>query len=1115
MGVHGLTTLLRSSGLLPPATGRRRPGCLWPDSVTGDSDVEPTATEIIPPGSTLAVDGNGLAFHLHRVAYERHFSRSSGWGRDDCASATATPSQNGTSPKLLPTMMSLRLLDDVAGEFLSALTDRDVAVRVFFDGPGRRLKAAEDERRRRRREDQWSNLWAYCRRGEIPPGPAGDGGPGSGEDPGGPKSRTREGDPDVFLNSFPYSRLFLHQMRESLRRRASVSPTVTIVDCPEEADAEVARASAEGGGRTYAIGQDSDYIVFSPGGDGGEEEVMYAPLDALDASGADLMATVLRRTVVSETLGLPDSEAVIELSILLGNDYTSQYVRDKRRRKMLRGAGGESGDDPPLEDLDWYDPHAVISHLYDAGAGYRVASTSPEVQTAIDYTRALFGFGDVTAFPLDRFVSGSPIPTRPQSRGSPPPPPQFDPGLAAMTPRDERVLEAALRPLEALLESQGEGEGDSAAEDLTAAGWAAGAVTIRQKHIDAFRAASGELLSGSDSDPEPCFPSSPPDWDDVLAAHLIEKCVSVALCSGLEASLPVAMSASPFRVFDQAAFLAVLEDLALEDFPLRNEISSMKEKSFLEEVTGEVPASNLSTGVKSESLPIDSHTDEILDSVSRQRVTIIHGETGCGKSSRVPIMLLRAPPPEPTRDAPEVRMFVSQPRRIAAKTLAERVRSFEPDLSDRVALRMGHGVREYEGRNTRVWFVTTGYLVRLLANHPESFKSHTHLIIDEVHERSVDTDILCLLCRRLLVQHPTLRLLLMSATVAASLYSQYFGSPEPPIHVGSRRFPIKEYFVEDLSALLRLPPRETRDAAEIRAECGIRRCRAAPPTSHVQRMHRLAAKVAISVGSHGSSVLVFVPGMADIVEITEIIERAVVPGVTFVCLPIHSDVPFEEQMGAFESPGSGEVKIVIATNAAESSITLPDCDHVICLGLCKQITYDIQSHRQMLQSCWISKASAIQRAGRTGRVRDGNVYRLYSREVFEKYMEPYEKGEIVRIPLDSVILSLRDMLSEEVTPVLLQCLEPPDISNIERSFQSLHQNNFISDPNDSGDITSLGSLVVVLGIDLTLGALVGLGIQFGVAAETIQMAAILSFSKSPWFITNPLFHKADKYNGEF
>lgn len=198
-----------------------------------------------------------------------------------------------------------------------------------------------------------------------------------------------------------------------------------------------------------------------------------------------------------------------------------------------------------------------------------------------------------------------------------------------------------------------------------------------------------------------------------------------------------------------------------------------------------------------------------------------------------------------------------------------------------------------------------------------------------------------------------------------------------------------------------------------------------------------------------------------------------------------------------------EVKIVIATNAAESSVTLPDVDNVICLGLCKQIVYNEASHRQMLLPTWISRASATQRAGRTGRVRPGTVYRMYPKQAFESQMDAFEPGELLRIPLDSVILMLKEMLTdEEATDVLLHCLEPPDLANIDRSFASLYRSHFITTPDDSCEITTLGAFVSALGIDLALGSLIGLGIQMGVGAEAIQMAAILSFPKTPWVMSS-------------
>lgn len=131
-------------------------------------------------------------------------------------------------------------------------------------------------------------------------------------------------------------------------------------------------------------------------------------------------------------------------------------------------------------------------------------------------------------------------------------------------------------------------------------------------------------------------------------------------------------------------------------------------------------------------------------------------------------------------------------------------------------------------------------------------------------------------------------------------------------------------------------------------------------------------------------------------------------------------------------------------------------------------------------------------------------------------MDAFEPGEMLRIPLDSVILMLKGMLTDEqVTAVLLDCLEPPNIATIGRSFESLYKSNFISTPDDDCDITTLGTFVSNLGIDLALGSLIGLGIQFGAAAEAIQMAAILSFPKTPWVMSNPLVHDPKSFNGKF
>jgi HrpA-like RNA helicase len=379
-------------------------------------------------------------------------------------------------------------------------------------------------------------------------------------------------------------------------------------------------------------------------------------------------------------------------------------------------------------------------------------------------------------------------------------------------------------------------------------------------------------------------------------------------------------------------------------------------------------------------------------------------------------------------------------------------------------------------------------------------------------------DVLCLLCRRLLSMNSHTRLILMSATLAAGLYQEYFNVKDPVIYVGARRFPVEDVFLSDLPRRVKLSGNVISKVASLSQELLAMKCMRPPSIGYMEKLFAVVANLAVVIGKPGTSVLIFVSGMNDIIGISEIIEQFHIPGTVFTCLPIHGDIPFEDQMNVFDVAKPNEVKIIISTNAAESSVTLPDVDNVICLGLCKQIEYNPISHRQILVPTWISRASAIQRAGRTGRLRPGTVYRMYEKSTYSFHMEAFERGEILRIPLDSVILTLKKMLSDEcITEVLASCLEPPNTSTIDRSFQSLFRSNLISEASDveSCKITKLGLFVSHLGIDLALGSLIGLGIQFGVGAEAILIAGILSFPKGPWIQSSPLIHGTEDFNGTF
>jgi HrpA-like RNA helicase len=274
----------------------------------------------------------------------------------------------------------------------------------------------------------------------------------------------------------------------------------------------------------------------------------------------------------------------------------------------------------------------------------------------------------------------------------------------------------------------------------------------------------------------------------------------------------------------------------------------------------------------------------------------------------------------------------------------------------------------------------------------------------------------------------------------------------------------------------------------------------------VKQQFLLASSLIRSRVTKGSAVLVFVSGMSDIVELSAMFEDD--PQYT-VC-PLHSEIPIEEQLGTFAPSQANKIKIVVATNAAESSITLPDVDVIICLGNHKSLCYHSNLHIVKLTKGWISKASAIQRAGRTGRVRPGQVFRLYSKKLHDRFKD-HESAEIQRRTLEEVIIMLRSMLETTedfngVIPVLEDLLEPPDMGNVRSSLEYLFRIDMIDEPTDQGSLTTVGHLAASLPVDLSLSRLIVYGILLGVGAEAVIMAAGLALGTSIFEVANPLFH---------
>ncbi|GBG30002.1 ATP-dependent RNA helicase DHX29 [Hondaea fermentalgiana] len=537
-----------------------------------------------------------------------------------------------------------------------------------------------------------------------------------------------------------------------------------------------------------------------------------------------------------------------------------------------------------------------------------------------------------------------------------------------------------------------------------------------------------------------------------------------------------------------------------------------------------------------EKLPIEAHREEILHRVAHSRVTIIHGETGSGKSSCLPRFLWEA-------DKKGFRAMISQPRRIAARSLSLRVASQIPNGDKVVGLRLGGGVRE-GGHRAPITFCTTGYLVRLLAGSPSYFDNLSHLILDEIHERSADQDILVLLAKRLLKTNQRIKLVLMSATLQAKLFQEYF-SCSPPVFVGAKRYPLTERFLGDpqfqqkagpalegnVKTLVKMQkkslqmysgPPETLEGTELRqflAEHPEVSIEVKPDM--VKQQLSLAVQLAISVGKEArSSILIFVSGMAEIVEITAQFEginelilydqsliTSMYGGIReFRVVAIHSTIPYEEQLDAWGDVGTDVLKVIVATNSAESSITLPDVDNVICLGTRRQLEYNSKKATSSLNTRWVSKASATQRAGRTARTRPGTVWHLYTRDVYGKMLD-FDLPEIHTCPLDKVLLDLKTLVVGPVIPLLLKVIDPPSLERSQDAIRQLYLQGFIdSDDDDLAMHTPLGRFTSQLGLDLSLSALIARSILLGCAPEGIALAAVLSAEKSPFRVATPLIH---------
>ncbi|HEY5264108.1 MAG TPA: helicase-related protein, partial [Steroidobacteraceae bacterium] len=366
-------------------------------------------------------------------------------------------------------------------------------------------------------------------------------------------------------------------------------------------------------------------------------------------------------------------------------------------------------------------------------------------------------------------------------------------------------------------------------------------------------------------------------------------------------------------------------------------------------------------------LPIFAQRDAIMEALQRNQVLIVAGDTGSGKSTQLPQMCLQL-----GRGSAGL-IAHTQPRRLAARALATRIAE---ELAQPLGQAVGFRVRfaDQVSPATRLVLMTDGLLLAQLASDP-LLRRYDTVIIDEAHERTLNVDLLMGVLRRLLPRRPDLKLIVTSATLDVERISRFFGDA-PIITVSGRHHPIEVRYAqahEDAE-----DPEDPDLAAEVLGAC---------------------REIAMEPGPIGSGdVLVFLPGEREIRDVAELLERELP---SFEVLPLYSRLSWDQQRKIFQR-GSRQ-RIVLATNVAETSITVPGIRAVIDSGLARISRYSPRNRLQRLPIEPVSRASADQRKGRCGRLGPGLCLRLYTETDFTA-RAPFTEPEVLRTNLAALLL---------------------------------------------------------------------------------------------------------------
>lgn len=506
----------------------------------------------------------------------------------------------------------------------------------------------------------------------------------------------------------------------------------------------------------------------------------------------------------------------------------------------------------------------------------------------------------------------------------------------------------------------------------------------------------------------------------------------------------------------------------------------------------------------SANLPIASKFQEIIDTVAENQVSIIQGSTGSGKTTQVPQYILDS------QDGHSKTIVVTQPRRLAAITVARRVAA---ERGEALGGSVGYAVRfdaVWPQRPRGICYMTSGLLLKRL--HQRGLCGISHVIVDEVHERDLDNDVLLGLLRSALVVHPELKVVLMSATIDARKFQAFLRersehAPIPPvIAVQGHSYDVRCLFLEDIVEKMKWTPppqkKEKEPAGAMNScnpqEYSLNTVKALQlmPEQHIPlELARDLLKTLVSEGtvSHETgSVLVFLPTWAMMSSLSKLLQADTMLSRCKVIM-LHSQVPKEAQMEAFQPAPEGMAKVILATNIAESSVTIDDVTCVI--DSCKvKLTFFTETTRLSYHDVvFTGRHNLEQRKGRAGRTRPGLCFRLCTRRRFEEGLEDEVPPELTRMPLVGAALLVKSLELGDIAAVLSQCPDPPPETSVAHAIAEL---KLVRALDEQQNLTYLGRILARLPLDPHVGVALLLGHWlFGLGDVMATICAAMSFDE--------------------